>query len=195
MIHHHLPFWSMRQKSFGDCFNTKTHGMSDEHLRESLVRLVGDGFLREISPEETCLKSHTYFGLTNAGGWQWEAERCPIWDRFLCMWGNRLCPKFSFGAYGLNANYLADFIRLYRNIRIIPDGEMEVRCCFARNFKNHRFVPWRTFPGVYCRAILIPKPIPIFEAATLLIQPEFTMEQYEQERTWWTSIREMQKFL
>jgi len=159
------------------------HDLSDIELREQLRRLCERHILAtEDYPD--C----TRYSMTPIGGDLWSQERCPVWDRY-CIQRNTTTR---------HDNTRTTVVAVSPEVRdhflaLCPGVPLRQRTV---TIPGNRLLSWRLFPQLYAGL------------ATYYEDPEWTFEEYlthreppgqsamvERERSWWETVRDLQKFL
>jgi hypothetical protein len=179
------PLRMLRKAVFADQWNYCSHNLDDDQLCETLDRLCQTGILAsdsDVGPDGACL----YYGLTSHGGALWEAERTPIWGRYLidaecgCLSSGRRLLSIC----ALSASIRDDYLQVGRDMALWSGDIARAR---RWQIANHVLIPWRSFPQIHVAV------------ATLDDREDECMNtnwiHYEAKRTWWRDVMELQKFL
>jgi hypothetical protein len=174
-------FRLLRHESFSEQWNLGySHGLDDPALRRQLRWLCQHGILIADGDDDSAV-----FRTTAAGGELWSAERCPVWERYCTeRYSTTSKGRTIMTVCATSADIRDRFLDLWpvaparRRTMTIPDRGL---------------VGWhpfgRLFVGLACYTELL----------------EWTSNEYEsykrhqamveRERTWWRTIRELQRFI
>jgi hypothetical protein len=171
---------ALRRDAYAACQNLPyTHGLDDAALDRTVEDLVRGGLLAR----RTERRGRTWYGLTEAGGQLWEAERTPRWERFCCdsWWPDEESGHWRGAVWSPQASTAEAYLLAARRRGLhAPDVVWE-----APTLSGHRrLVPWKTFDTVYEVRLRLPRSMD---------EPGGVVDWagYEGERTWWRSIGEL----
>ena len=174
----------LRQRYFDERWNAPSHSLSDEQLKSTIKQWLNDGVLENRS------SSHgRYVAMTQSGGQLWASERCPIWDRYCTeRYPATIRGRVIMSVTAVGPTIRDDFLRLW------PENPPRVRRAIIR---DPGLIAWHPFPNVYVG-------LASYDAETDSMSPdEFNawfprrqewIARVESERTWWRTVRELQKF-
>ena len=174
----------LRQRYFVEQWNAPSHSLSDEQLKSTIKQWLNDGVL-EARPS-----SHgRYVAMTQSGGHLWASERCPIWDRYC----TERYPATIRGRVIMSVTAVAptirdDFLRLW------PENPPRVRRAIIR---DPGLIAWHPFSNIYVGLASYddePDSMSPDEFNAWLPRRQEWIARVESERTWWRTVRELQKF-
>jgi hypothetical protein len=164
-------WWMLRQREFEDFMLTYTHNMSDAELVKTLGALQQRGLLREYLYVYAENGDKRYFGLTPESGALWEAEREPIWDKYV-------------SAYVYDGRYVVEspsleiarqYMRVMQQVdSAAPEQVIQI------DKPNYRLLSWKDFPMVY-----------EFSGGIEQESGYFDWDGYLNELDWWRDIHEL----
>lgn len=161
---------------------TYSHGFNTQELSNVLNRFVNQGL---IFAEGVIYrgKQTQSFGLTATGGKLWEAERSPIWKRFVgdCQVMSKQEGKWETKVHSYSEGALAACIKYYIETGFLgkPISKLEYM-----QTTSYAFIYWKEKSTVYgCHYL----------AKDNRETEEVDWDEYEQSRTWWRNVRELQK--
>ena len=178
------PLSSLRRANFADTWNQPYHQLDDDELVRNVVSLCDRGVLStELHHEQT------YVRFTERGAKLWSDERHPLWDRY------------AFDRYGMTASG-KQYATVVTTTPATRDdilrlggvcGNWQLNDSRLRKFeiRRHTLIPWRTFPRLFVAIVV-----------DLKDEYAFGSEQwrqwsavFEDRRSWWRDVFELQKFL
>lgn len=133
-------WWMLHQSDFNDFMLPESHNLSDDELAQLLNELVLRGLLREYLYVYAENPDKRYFGLTPKGGALWEAERNPIWSKYVSAYVYE-------GRYVVESPSLKTAQNYMRTMQKVdaaaPQSLIEV------HKPNYRLLGWKDFSLVY----------------------------------------------
>jgi hypothetical protein len=156
-----------------------SHNLDDSQLRCRLRWLCEHGVL-EVKQEG----KDKWLQITKQGFRLWSQERCPIWDRYctvdhILTGRGREVTRVLAGSPQIRD----DFLRLW------PNDPVRLR---RATIADYGLVPWHPFNRLYAG-------VAWYEENVEWTSPDEVdwgrVEAFSQERTWWDSVPELQKFL
>jgi hypothetical protein len=176
----------LRTCNFGPMFNAQPHTLDDEALKSTLIDLRQRG-VTDI--EDNLCRGHHYISITPKGGELWAAERQPKWERY--------CTD-SYPAYIRGRTIMSvkcttcsvrdDFIRLR------PEYPARTK---KATINDIGLVHWRNFGELYIGLASYTQPSKwtVDEFNEWIPKHMAHIELVEKERSWWRTVRELQKFV
>lgn len=181
------PICLLRRECFGTHWLSHPHDLDDSQLYAKLHAMCVQGLLKTVA---TSLGDGIV--MTELGGELWSRERCPVWDRYLIDGYREIVSgKPSVSIVATTMAIADDMLRLGG-----PCGDWTLDTARVRRFKirNHQLIPWRSFTDLY---VLIA--VNYVESSSFDFPDPAAYRQRlgecDQRRTWWRSVRELQKFL
>jgi hypothetical protein len=181
------PIRLLRREGFVEQWMSCPHNLDDSQLRAELRAMCDHGLLcpDANSRGEQCVV------MTEHGGDLWSQERCPAWDRYLIDCYRETIQGVPYVSIKATSAAIAyDMLRFGG-----PCGNWILDGVRVRKFKirNHHLIPWRSFPHLYVLvAMNYAESDSYFSDPTTYRQH---LDGLAQQRTWWRSVRELQKFL
>lgn len=177
LINFGVRFQHLRQESFEFHWNGLSHSLDDDSLRSTLDRFVASGLLM--------IDANEYYRLTTKGGRVWQCERAPLWDRYAFSLGRDI--RAGRQMVSVMAFSPATCDELWSvSCAASMWGNQNSRIRRRRTGRLQDLTPWREYSEA---AILV---------AVSDYQPEearpFNWELYASERTWWSDVRQLQRF-
>jgi hypothetical protein len=183
----------LRRSVFADQWNHPSHNLDDDQLRDTIDRFCEAGILAS-EPFTWRDEMVSIYWLTPHGGTLWEAERTPVWERYVS--GRRSFTRSSgreiVSFCALSENVLSDYWRL-GDIDMWRSDVVRVRFW---QISRHAIIPWKDFPRIHAAVIYVKdndsggvcQDAQVYKGA-------WGWRLYESRRTWWQSVKELQKFL
>lgn len=176
-------FWMrpplLRRAIFRERWNTAEHSLSDEELRETLLRWTRSGLL-EFGVEG-------YVRITAQGGSLWEAERTPVWDRFACGHSRPLPSGDRVWMILARQRQIAEHYYWW-HVTVGLRARVPARRMHRVEVRRCTWLRWKRFPTWQLFALPV-QDRPIDEVLRA------NWQELESHRSWWNTVRDLQKFL
>jgi hypothetical protein len=171
------PVDFLHREGFTELWNFEPHSFDDEQLAAALDRLQQSGLMTITKTDRP-----PFFSMTATGGSHWESERLPAWHRFSGEWYQQLpSGRQRVVIWATTAQTCDDFWRIGLEIGFFTSPCAAVKRSVDRNGIS---IGWRHFPDQF-----------ILEAECEDWDlRNFDWEVFEQRRTWWRVVREIDKF-
>lgn len=186
MFERSVTYPMLRSCNFGPQFNAQSHGLDDEALKSTLVGFERRGM---IVVDDSMFCGHHYISITANGGELWALERQPKWERFCTdSYPATIRGRTIMSVKCATAGVRDDFIRL------VPEYPARTKMA---TIKDNGLVHWRDFGTLYIGLASYREPSERSHEEILEWLPKHQahIERVEKERTWWRSVRELQKFV
>ena len=181
-------FHHLRMENYGIHLNVLyTHNLQRRALEKTIGALIKSGLLFRDDFEHPFAQMEnyppdewTYYGLTEAGGRLWEAEREPVWECY-CIeysWIDEESDKWRLTVRSPSLRIARAFLGVTREIGMY---EVDIELLKTRTDNVEQPIPWKTFPKVY-------------ELTAPLLadsNSSYDWDHYERNRTWWGTITEL----
>jgi len=181
-----VTFPMLRSCNFVLQFNAQPHSLSDDELKSTLI-----GFWRRGITEvnDLRLRGHRYVTITPMGGRLWEAERQPIWQRY-CY---DSYPAVIRGRTIMSVKCTTAWVR-DDFIRLCPEYPARTK---TATINDNGLVHWQGFGKLHVGLASYAEPTEMTpeEFFQWLPRHRAYIELVEQERSWWRTVGELQKFL
>jgi hypothetical protein len=169
-------FRLLRREGFEQQWNRRSHNLTDAELLETLEKLVKLDYLRTESDQGV-----EYFKLTSIGGYVWERERVPAWDRYATdRYGQTKSGRPVVKILATTQQSRDDFWQIGREVGFFAYANGRTKQAVIR---NHRLIPWKSFSSLYVW-------IAVLDGWHSLTD----WGAFENRRTWWRSPEENEKF-
>jgi hypothetical protein len=177
-----VPVRSLTRDFFREQWNCTPHQLDDVELRETIRRFYRDGLLKKADGSIF----GPYVGMTAEGGRRWEAERLPDWDRFVSEGYREPTTELQLVSIeSFTAGTRDNFWRICSDLNVFS-FPVAPRVKF-RTLKKRQLVYWKPETVTHIAVAIGPR------------NDDFggreSWQKYETERTWWRSVRELQKFI
>lgn len=176
----------LRQCNFIPQFNVAPHSLDDSSVKSVLRRFVRE---KVIKPLEFTRHGHRYITMTEYGASLWTKERCPIWERY-CMdrEGSTIRGKIFTSVRAVSPAIRDDWLR------IAVRDSIRVR---RATIRDNGLIPWRSFGSLHVGLVASLSSDEIHATELERWIQDFTEHSslVERERTWWRSVKELQKFM
>lgn len=176
----------LRQCNFQHQFKLPPHSIDDASLKLTLSRFTDDGIIQAI--DDWFFRGHQYISLTQHGAELWSSERCPVWEQHCSTRQTGSIPEKSFmSIQAVTPEIRDDFLRIrfqdpirIKRTTICGDGMLW----------------WKSFDRLHVGLACFDEHhgIPPEQLGQWAESQREHMMMIEQERTWWQSARELQKF-
>lgn len=181
----------LRRKGLKSRFN-QAHSLTNFELAATIERFCEEGLITRIN---NFCDGDVRYQITESGGHLWEMERCPVWDKFgfdRIPWARQRKEMTSFVAASVEA--CESFIEL------MCPPQARRRFWTIRNFE---LLSWRTFTHLHVGVAVYNTPdcILVNDQATAerlvarLAGYEEKWSRIEEQRLWWQSVGQLQKFV
>ena len=175
----------LRQQHFVEQWSAPSHSLSDDELKSTLRRLLKSDVLESRSHS-----SGRYVAMTPAGGKLWSAERCPVWNRYCTdRYPAVIRDRVIMSVTAVAASVRDDFLRLW------PENRARLKRVTIR---DPGMIAWHPFPNVHVGLASYadqPDSMSPDEYHLWVDKHRAHIERVESERTWWRTVRELQKFV
>ena len=175
----------LRQCNIGPQFNVRPHSLDDESLKQSLKRFQQQGI---VEPLEFRHRNRRYIGLTSDGVSLWESERCPKWERY-CT--ERVCAELR-GKTIISVRAVSPDVR-DEYLRIAVENPIRLK---KTTINDNGLIKWKLFDRLHVGLASCHEPNDVaVDNYDMWIQERRNyILMVERERTWWRTVRELQKF-
>ena len=181
-------FRNLVRKWFGVQNNMPNHSLTDKELTTTLKRWIGLGWLfhekKHCTFSGRAERSYDVVRLTAAGGQIWQQERQPIWDRYCKVYPLRVKPgRMMMEVSSVKEAAIADYVQS------IPE---RVWSSDTHRIREPNLLYWRSFESTFVGVM-------IMEDKNSFSWEEHTQRtaneaDREQNRTWWQTVFELQRF-
>lgn len=186
MFTHSVTYPMLRMGNFVPQFNAQPHTLTDDELRSTLRSFWQRG-ITEVGDRR--FQGHRYASITPKGGELWAAERMPNWERYC----TESYPAFIRGRVIVSVKCTTpsvrdDFVRLW------PEYPARTKTATINDFG---LVHWRNFGKLHIGLASYTEPIEWTptEYFEWIQKHKAYLERVEQERSWWRTVGELQKFI
>ena len=155
-----------------------------ENMRKSgfvNIHDVPHGDLVKWNSKKECVM---YYSITSFGGKQWELERNPVWSRYCVCSQENICNDdeentLAFYCVDKEVGRKCAEITLQANLYHFPLNKLKVSPAPPGSL-----LTWKTFPQEF-----------VWTVQPYLETLDFDQEVYNQNRSWWSTLEELQRFL
>ena len=189
MFRHGVTITMLRRCNFVSQFAAESHSLDDDALQDTLQRLVQNDVI-ERSDDQSC--GHCYYDMTRRGGELWSAERCPIWERYCTdSYPMNIRGRTLVTVKAVSAEIRDDFLRIW------PENSARCRHALIRDVG---LIHWYPFEQLHVGFAAYSEDRcperPSHEELELWQEKRLHhWRRVEEERTWWRSVAELQKFI
>ena len=175
----------LRTCNFAPQFNARPHALSDDDLKTTLLSFWRRG-ITEVSDARHF--GHRYASITSYGGELWAAERCPDWDRYC----TESYPAFIRGRTIMSVKCATSWVR-DDFLRLWPEYSTRIK---TATINDIGLIPWHGFGKLHVGLASYAEPTQWTpeQYNEWLPRHQAHIEQVENERSWWRSVNELQKF-
>jgi hypothetical protein len=176
----------LRACNFVPQFNARPHGLDDVTLKSTLISFRRRG-ITDVSDQR--FRGHRYASITRKGGELWAAERQPDWDRYC----TESYPAFIRGRTVMSVKCTSSWVR-DDFIRLWPEYPARTK---TATINDIGLVHWRDFGKLHIGLASYAEPTEWTpeEYYEWLPKHQAYSEQVEQQRSWWRTVNELQKFV
>lgn len=177
----------LRQRYFSEQWNARPHSLSDDELKTTIRQWLHEGILEAKSDSDM-----RYVAMTSLGGELWEAERCPIWERYCYdRYPAEIRGRSIMSVRCVTPEIRDDFLKLA--------VENPVRTKTA-TISDNGLIRWRQFDKLHVGLASFTEDEPVAmttqdEVNEWVSRRLSNIERVESGRSWWRSVRELQKFV
>jgi predicted transcriptional regulator len=158
-----------------------SHNLETNVLRDMISRLVESGI---ISPHTSDFDSKVFYGLTEAGGKLWEAERVPNWERYCADHSTDETGQWMLTVESPSIATAQAFVKCANQCRLYGFKQDEVRTMTLIE-ERPSIIYWKVFSTVCSMSVLI---------YAMLDANHVDWHEYERRRSWWRNLAELAKF-
>jgi hypothetical protein len=170
------PFRLLRDEAFECQWNRRSHGLSDDSLKTTLLHLVSLGIIYEMQGYD-----ETFYRFTELGGRLWEAEREPKWNRYaIDTYGETFSCKPTITIVATDPRIRDEFWSIGCDVGLFAYSGGRRRTAAIR---KHELIYWKTFEQIHVLVAIIDESC--YETDWLA---------FDGHRTFWRSVHENEKF-
>lgn len=176
----------LRTCNFVPQFNARSHSLDDEKLKSTLDDFRQRGI---TTVDDQMLQGQHYISITATGGELWAAERRPKWERYC----TESYPATIRGRTIMSVKCTTSWVR-DDFLRLWPEYPARTR---KATIKDFGLVHWRDFGKLHIGLASYAEPVRRTPDEYFEWMPRHQehIEQVERERSWWRTVRELQKFI
>jgi len=173
---------------FSSRFNCASHAIDINELKDTLERLVTDGFMRfKLDVSGRNKQIVTYVGLTEKGGNLWEKERLPIWGKYVIDSSYHYKGFWELSIVSPTLEVAKDFIEIAQECKMyeLMDPN-DLTIAEIQGDETESLIPWKQFDKWY----EITSHLSDKTESVNFHQVNWAL--YESKLMWWRDVKELQ---